>query len=501
MKSDDKNISELLNMQKEIKLLQSITSVLAWDQETYMPEKAIDGRSEQMAWLSGQIHRRSTKKELATLLEKLENHTPKNDIERALLRTTRREFRQASVFPEHYVTEKTRHYSKSQGAWIKARKENNFALFQPYLEKTMDYARQDAEYLGYEEHPYNALLDLFEPDMKVSQVKALFDPLGEYLASLVKRIGEKEPVGEDFLTRPCPVNKQEELGKKVLEIMGYPFDRGRLDATAHPFTIELGPSDIRVTTRYDEHDFLSNLFSVIHEGGHGLYELGVDEELAETFLGGGTSMGIHESQSRMWENLFGRSRAFCRGFLPLYQEYFPQSLNDIDLETFYKGINRVKPSFIRVEADEVTYSLHVILRFNLELALLEGTLAVKDLPEAWNNESEKLLGIRPEKVSQGVLQDVHWSQGLIGYFPTYALGNLYSAQFLNMMNRDIPDLDTLLAKRECHQPLAWLKDNIHRHGSVYTAAELCHRVTGEDLSIDYFTDYLEKKYSEIYGVL
>jgi carboxypeptidase Taq len=500
MISKNPSMNELIRKQKNIRLLQSISAVLEWDQETYMPGKAIDWRSEQLAWLAGQSHKNETAPEIGALLKSLESDTPSDDREEALIRLARREFRIASVFPEEYVIEKTRHHSQSQNAWAKARQENDFDYFRPFLEKNFEYARRDAEYLGYEDHPYNALLDLYEPGMKAAELKSLFDPLGVYLADLVRRIGEKEQVRSDFLNRSCPVDKQEALGKEILQIMGYDFERGRLDATAHPFTTELGPRDIRVTTRYDEFEFTSNLFSVIHEGGHGLYEMGVDEDLAETFLGEGTSLGIHESQSRLWENLLGRSRAFCDGCLPLFRDSFPDVFGDVDGETLYRGINRVQPSFIRVEADEVTYSLHVILRFNLELALLEGSLDVKNLPEAWKEESKKLLGIIPEKYSQGVLQDVHWSFGLIGYFPTYALGNLYGAQFLRAMRRDIPDLDGLLRKRECAAPLDWLRKNIHSHGSVYPAAELCRRVTGEPLDYRYFIDYLEEKYSRIYGV-
>jgi len=500
MISEKASVNELIRRQRDIRLLQSISAVLGWDQETYMPGKAIGWRSEQLAWLAGQVHRKETAREIGDLLKELEGCAPADDRERALIHVARREYRRASVFPEDYVVEKTRHISQAQNAWVKAREQDNFAMFQPFLEKNFEYARRDAEYLGYEGHPYDALLDLYEPEMRVDEIKSLFDPLGEYLASLVRRIGDKEPGGTDFLNRSCPVEGQEALGKEILRIIGYDFDRGRLDPTAHPFTTELGPDDVRVTTRYDEFEFTSNLFSVIHEGGHALYEMGVDPDLAETFLGQGTSLGIHESQSRLWENLLGRSRAFCEGFLPLFRKTFPRVFGDVDGETLYRGINRVHPSFIRVEADEVTYSLHVILRFNLELALLEGSLAVKDLPEAWNGESQRLLGIVPDRVSLGVLQDVHWSHGLIGYFPTYALGNLYGAQFLRIMKRDLPDLEGMLSRRECAPALEWLRTNIHRHGSVYSASELCRRVTGEPLDYRYFINYLEEKYSPLYGV-
>ncbi len=500
MNSKNPTLNSLIEKQREIKLLGSIQALLDWDQETYMPEKAIEWRSEQLAWLSGQAHRRETSKEIGAFLEELRGYAPAGDREKALIDISLRDYRRALAFPEEYVVEKARHHSRAQNAWVKAREAGDFEAFRPFLEKNMEYARRDADYLGYEGHPYNALLDLYEPGMKAERVKSLFDPLGDYLADLVRRIGAADQVKDDFLHLSCPVEGQETLGKEILRLIGYEFDRGRLDPTAHPFTTELGPHDVRVTTRYDEFEFTSNLFSVIHEGGHALYELGVDGDIAETILGTGTSLGIHESQSRFWENLLGRSRAFCEGFLPLFKDTFPDVFGKIDGETLYRAINRVKPSLIRIEADEVTYSLHVILRFNLEMALLEGSLAVKDLPEAWNAESGKLLGVVPSHVAEGVLQDVHWSHGLIGYFPTYALGNLYGAQFLDRMKKDLPGLDGSLRNRNCEPPLAWLREKIHRHGSVYTADELCLRVTGEELDYRYFTDYLERKYAEIYGV-
>lgn len=500
MKSQNKILSQLIEKQRGIKLLSSISSTLAWDQETYMPEQAIEWRSEQLAWLSGQQHQKETDQEIGSLLANLKDYHPINDREKSLLSLSQREYRQALAFPQEYVIEKTRHYSRSQAAWIKARQANDFASFEPFLEKTVDYARQDAEYLGYGKNPYDALLDLYEPQMTVDQLDTLFNPLGEYLADLVMRIGEKEPVKDDFLRLSCPVDRQEAMGREILTSMGYDFKRGRLDPSVHPFTIEMGPADIRITTRYDEFDFPTNLYSVIHEGGHALYEMGIDPELADTILGQGVSMGIHESQSRLWENLIGRSEPFCEGFLPVFQSYFPEVFNDINVKTLYKGINRVHPSLIRVESDEVTYSLHVILRYNLEKALLEGSLAVKDLPQAWREESKKLLGIEPQAVSDGVLQDVHWSQGAIGYFPTYALGNLYGAQFFDVMKRDIPNLSQLVGARDCTQPLKWLEEKIHSHGSTYSPGELCQMVTGSPLGIEAFKNYLEKKYSDIYGV-
>jgi carboxypeptidase Taq len=317
---------------------------------------------------------------------------------------------------------------------------------------------------------------------------------------LVDRIRGAKQVDTSFLERSYPVNAQEELSRRVMGALGYDLSRGRLDRSAHPFTTTLGANDVRITTRFSEDMVTSGLFSTIHETGHALYELGVDETLDGTLLAEGTSLGIHESQSRMWENVIGRSRHFWRHWLPEMKQMFPTQLKGVSLEQFYRAINRVEPSLIRVEADEVTYSLHIIMRFELEQALIQGDLSVDDLPGAWREKSRLLLGVEPDTDAQGVLQDVHWSFGAFGYFPTYALGNLYAAQFLPVMEQRIDNLWDGVAEGRTDHILEWLRENIHRHGKVRSAGTLVQDITGDTLNPQYFLDYLNDKYGDIYQV-
>jgi carboxypeptidase Taq len=335
--------------------------------------------------------------------------------------------------------------------------------------------------------------------MTTSMVTSLFDGMEPRLRELLGRISERPQPDDSFLHTEYPVDLQERFGKQLLGEMGYDFRRGRLDVSAHPFSTTLGRDDVRLTTRYNPHYFKTSVFGTIHEGGHGLYELGFDPAFGGTILADAASLGIHESQSRLWENMIGRSLPFWDCHLPSLREIFPGQLDGVTPERFYRAVNRVEPSLIRVEADEVTYNLHIILRFRLETALLANDLRVDDLPAAWNEQSSLLLGIRPDRDAVGVLQDVHWSLGLFGYFPTYALGNLYAARFLETMRGDIPDLDDRIRKGNLTAILDWLRGAIHRHGSVYPASELCRRVTGSELAPDAFIEYLERKYAAVYG--
>jgi carboxypeptidase Taq len=353
---------------------------------------------------------------------------------------------------------------------------------------------EKAEAIGYAEHPYDALLDEFEPWMSTATVSTVFADLREKLVPLVEQITARQEEDESFLNATFPVEKQKQFGRTVLETMGYDFNRGRLDVSVHPFTTAVGADDVRITTRYNPQYFRTGLFGTIHEAGHALYEMGIDPSYKQSILGEGTSLGVHESQSRMWENMIGRSIPFWRYFYPRLRELFPKQLSEVQLSAFVRAVNRVRPSFIRIEADEVTYSLHIILRFELEQALLTGDLAVDDLPEAWNDGMERLLGIRPQHNSEGVLQDIHWAMGAIGYFPTYALGNLYAAQFYRAMAADMPDIEQRMARGDLASIRDWLGARIHRPGSSKTAGELLQEVTGEDLNPEYFTSYLEEKF-------
>lgn len=501
------SIARLRELDREIVLLTHTSSLLGWDQETYMPEKGIDERAEQLAVLGGLIHEKTVSPESGRLLDLLgvSDSEPRGkpelpELDRDFLRAMYRRYRREVRLPTRLVTELSRETSLAQAVWAKARKENDFAAFAPRLERVVALTREKAELLGFEDEPYDALLDEFEPWMKTSSVRAIFDRLQPALTSLAGRIRHAVQIDDRFLHTSYPVELQEAFGKIVLSDMGYGSDRGRLDLSAHPFTTTLGGDDVRLTTNYSETLFTKGLFGIIHECGHGLYELGFADELKQSILADGTSCAIHESQSRFWENIIGRSLPFWRHYYPRLVSRFPDNLSDVPLERFYRAVNKVEPSFIRIEADEVTYGLHIILRFRLELELFSGSLSVYDLPERWRSESQALFGISPAADSEGVLQDIHWSLGAFGYFPTYALGNLYAAQFYAAMRKDLPDLDSSLEAGELHVPLAWLRKRIHAWGMRRTADELVREVTGEPLNPSYFITYLEDKYRAIYDL-
>ncbi|MFP4425715.1 MAG: carboxypeptidase M32 [Spirochaetaceae bacterium] len=500
-------IERLKALDREALRLGEAAETLRWDQETYMPEDAIEARSEQVAILETLAHERNTEEEVGILLDEL-GSTEENPLgddslpwdDRAFLRAKQRAYALSTKLPAELVRRFAEVTSRAQAAWVKAKADNDFKSFQPHLEEIVQLNREKAERYGYREHLYDALLDQFEPFMTTAEVQRVFDALRGSLVDLVRRISERPQVEDVFLHQSYPVDRQEVLGKELLDALGYEFNRGRLDVSAHPFTTTLGPNDVRITTRYHEDVFASAVFSTIHEAGHALYELGVDSKYHNTLLGTGTSLGIHESQSRLWENMVGRSREFWSYWFPRVKELFPEQLSGVEKEQFYRAINRVEPSLIRIEADEVTYSLHVILRFQLEVKLITGELEVKELPEAWNATTKELLGITPPSDAKGVLQDVHWSMGAIGYFPTYALGNLYGAQFLDRMLQELPETYERISAGELAPILHWLRERIHRHGAAKTPKELITEVTGEALEPGYFVRYLETKYGEIYGL-
>ena len=506
----DKPLHKLRTIDREIQLLTHTAALLQWDQETGMPPKAIMERSEQIALIEGLVHDRMTAPEVGDMLREagfsssggiqIDGDDDKQ-IDRGFLRAFGRVYERAVKTPRRLVTEMARTVSQAQAAWVEARKRDDFSHFEPHLTRIIALVSEKAEAIGYPEQPYDALLDEFEPGMLTSQVKPVFETLRLQLTKLVEKIVSLQTADDAFRYRTYPEELQKQFSLRVLREMGYDFERGRLDESAHPFTTSLGRDDIRVTTHYQEEDLLSALFSTIHEGGHALYEMGIDPKYHDSSLGEGTSLGVHESQSRTWENLIGRHPRFWRYYFPiLKKEYFPDQLTDVDELSFIRGINKVEPSLIRIYADEVTYSLHIILRFELELALISGDLQVGDLPGVWNEMMQKLLKCTPPTNAKGVLQDVHWSMGAIGYFPTYALGNLYGAQFLNTIRTQMPDMDDRLARGELGAIREWQHEHIHRHGSLFTAPELCRRITGEELKPDHFITYLEEKFRVLYDV-
>ncbi len=503
-------LQSLRAVDHEIQLLAHSVALLQWDQETGMPPKAIEERSEQLSLLEGMIHDRQTDPRVKGLLEEAGFTTAANirvdegtsDFEeKAFLRAFGRSFERAAKIPRRLVTEMSRVSSRAQAAWIEARGRDDFSEFRPHLEKILALTIEKAGVLGYEDHPYDALLDEYEPGMSTRETASVFDELQRSLKPLTERIVEAQKalrVDDSFRFRGYPVEAQREFSLRVLREMGYDFDRGRLDESAHPFTTSTGGEDVRVTTRYNERDLFSGLFGSIHEGGHALYEMGIDSRYHGSVLGEGTSLGIHESQSRTWENMIGRSIEFWEHYFPiLKKDYFPNQLGDIAQDVFIRGVNKVEPGLIRIHADELTYSLHVVLRFELEIALVNGDLKVRDLPEAWNEGMRRLLGIVPEGDADGVLQDVHWSMGAIGYFPTYALGNLFGAQFFQILRGQMTELDRKISQGDLRAIREWQRENIHRHGSTLTATELCGKISGEVLNPGYFTRYLEEKFGKL----
>ena len=501
------SLANLKQKARDLYLLEHTQAIISWDQETKMPASANEERAEQLSLLEGIIHGKLTSPEIGRLLsalganeEKPEGKGDFNTEDKAFVREMFRSYSRASKLPKSLVTEMARQVGLAHSSWVQARKNADFSLFEKSLETIIELNREKAEKIGFREHPYDALLDEYEPWMTASEVEKVFGPLGDKLADLTSRIAASKQVDTSFLEKSYPADLQDSFGRSVIEKIGFPMDRGRLDVSAHPFTTNLGENDVRITTRYDENLVLSGLFSNIHESGHALYELGVGDNIKGNLLATGVSLGIHESQSRFWENIVGRSRAFWELFYPEFQKVFSKQTKGVDLESFYKAVNKVQPSFIRVEADEVTYSLHVILRFEIEKAMLSGELKISSLPDEWNRRMKALLGIVPANDAEGVLQDVHWSAGLIGYFPTYALGNLYAAQFMNSMKSKMGGLDKIIKSGDFNRILSWLRSNIHQYGMVYPADELCRRVTGEGLNPDYFSDYLEVKYGDVYGL-
>jgi carboxypeptidase Taq len=478
-------------------------ALLSWDQQTQMPPGAGEGRSHQLGTLRGLFHEHMTSDEMGRLLEDLKPYAaelaPDSDEARLIARCAR-EYDKLTRVPADFVTEFARLAASAYQVWAEARRDNDFPRFRPYLERVVEMRRQYASFFAPYDHVFDPLLDDFEPGMKTADVKAIFEPLRSQQAALVQAITARPQVDDAFLYLHYDPQKQWDFGIEVITRMGYDWDHGRIDKAPHPFTQGLGPDDVRITTRILENNLTSALFSNIHEMGHALYELGVSPTLARTPLAEGASLAVHESQSRLWENLVGRSRAFWRFFYPRLQQVFPAQLGNVDMETFYKGINRVQPSLIRVEADEATYNLHIMLRMELEIALMEGSLEVADLPEAWNSRMQEYLGISPPDDSQGVLQDVHWSEGYFGYFPTYALGNLISAQLWECLHNDLPDLEEQIARGEFASLLGWLREKIHRHGGKFNPQDLVKQVTGSPIDAAAYMRYLNAKYQEIYGL-
>jgi carboxypeptidase Taq len=485
----------LLKHSRELALLQSCSAVLGWDQQTYIPRGASEYRGEQLGLLARLIHERATNPVVGEWLQACEGSELVQDphsIPAANVRELRHVYTRATKLPSRLVEELAKVTSDAHEIWAEARKQSQFQLFQPTLERILALKREEAAVVGYADHPYDALLDEYEPGATAAELRPVFADLATQLVPL---IANAPVVPDKILERELPIDRQRWFAEAAAMAIGFDFQAGRLDTTTHPFCTTLGPRDCRITTRFNSKFFNEAFFGVLHETGHGLYEQGLLQEHYGTPCGSYCSLGVHESQSRLWENQVGRSMPFWEHFFPRLKQAFPNSWDDVKLEQFWKAINAVQPSFIRVEADEATYNLHIILRFELELELISGNLPVADLPEAWNSRFKKLFGLTVPTDREGCLQDIHWSFGGLGYFPTYTLGNLMAAQLMEAAeaSQGADSLEKSMRQGEFAPLLSWLRNTVHVHGRRYRATDLCRRATGQPLNSRAFLAYLSRK--------
>jgi carboxypeptidase Taq len=479
-------------------------AVLDWDRETYMPIAGNAGRTAQVSTLSSIAHELFTSNELGDLLGAAEQEQAGADYDStqaSMLRNVRRSYDEKRRFSSEFVKRSSSITGAAGAAWAKSRQDNDFLSFQPHLEAAVALGQESAEIYGYTDEKYDALLDQHERGMKTADVRRIFAALKSETVPIVKAIGEKlDAVDNRMLKQDFPVEAQRTMCHYAAESVGYDFKRGHLGEVHHPFSTSFGRNDVRITTRFAPEFAVSSIFAVLHESGHAMYEQGIAEDLDRTPLGHGTSSGIHESQSRLIENQVGRSLGYWQVHFPELVRHFPKQLTGVTAEQFYRAINKVEPSFIRVEADELTYNMHIMVRFELEQQLISGELRAADLPQAWRAKMQELLGVTPKTDAEGVLQDVHWSLAAFGYFPTYTLGNLYSAQFVAAAKSQDSLIEADLAKGDSTRLLAWLHHNVHRHGSKYDPAQLCERATGSTLTAQPFVDYVREKYGALYAL-
>lgn len=497
------SLEQLKNHLAEIDDLKNASHVLGWDQQTYMPPGGGEARAHAIGTITRLSHEKFASDETARLLDGAEKEVANlaaDSDEACLVRITRRDYEKSRKLPDEFVAAWSRDAILSNEVWRHARHANDFAAFLPHLEKMLDYARRQADFYGFDNHPYDALLDDYEPELKTSEVKAIFDELRPAQVKLVRALANKPEPRDDFLHRNYNPDRQGEVGLLIAQSFGYDVSRGRLDVAPHPFCTNFGRDDVRITTRYNKNQPAQAVFGIFHEAGHALYEQNTSPSLARTPLASGASMVFHESQSRLWENIVGRSLTLWQHFWPQMQEAFPENLGDVTADEWYKAINRVEPSLIRVEADEVTYNLHIMLRFELEVALVARELEVRDLPEAWRAKMLDFFDVAPPDDRDGVMQDTHWSSGSFGYFPTYALGNLMSAQIWDTARKAQPQIEEQIGQGDFIALKDWLTENLYRHGRKFLPPELALRVTGKPLGAAPYLKYLHEKYEALYGV-
>lgn len=506
MNQAQKDYQKLQEISKNIAVLKGIRSLLEWDQETYMPADASGIRAEQIKSLAGIIHSKSTGRKFANALGKLiDIQTGKNLLkglspdQQAAVKEWQRDYHHDHSLPQKFVEEFAKLQSQSIIAWRSAKKGNAFLQFAPFLDRIITMNRQKAEYLGYKGHPYDALLNEYEPDITTEEVSQLFGRLQNFITPFLKKLTAKK-IDDSFLYGEFDHSKQMTFSYKILDAMGYDMDKGRVDFSSHPFSSSSHPSDCRITTRIHPESLMSNVLVILHEAGHALYEMGLPVDKYGTPLGESRSLGVHESQSRWWETRIGLSQPFWNHFYPVLRETFHKQLGSINLNDFFRAINKIEPSFIRVEADEVTYPLHVILRFELEKGLIEGSINVREIPDIWNAKMKEYLGITPKDNSEGCLQDIHWSMGAFGYFPTYTLGNLYAAHLFEGFSKEHADWEKQVSKGDLGFVKTWLNDKIYCHGRRYPTKELLKLATGKEFNEQAYLNYIQDKYSKIYGI-
>lgn len=495
----EEKLKELKEYIKDIYKTMGALEIIYWDMQTKMPRKAIEQRSEIIEHLSGEIFKMTTSDKMGELLKFFdENVEGLNEIDKAIIKNARKEYDETKKIPEDRYRKFVVAQALSESAWEEAKEKKDFEIFKPHLKKIIDFQKEFIDYLGYKDNKYDTLLNKYEEGLTVKKLDKVFGELKEGIINILNKIDASgKVVDKSFLLGEFNKESQEKLSKFILNKMGYDFEAGRLDESMHPFTTSFGNRDVRITTNYNVPDFTSALFSCIHEGGHGIYDQDIPDEFQKTGLDTSLSMSIHESQSRFYENIIGRSKEFWEYFLPFAKYEFKQ-FKDISLNEFYEAINCVKPSLIRTESDELTYSLHIIIRYEIEKALINGSLDVDNVKEEWNRKYKEYLGVEPSNDSEGILQDIHWSDGSFGYFPSYALGNLYGAQMLEVMKKDYKDMYSDITNGNLSGIHNWLNENIHKYASLYSPSEIILKVSGEELNSKYFIDYLEKKYFEIY---
>ncbi|MFW5972326.1 MAG: carboxypeptidase M32, partial [Bacillota bacterium] len=475
-----------------------------WDMSTGMPEKGIEERASLIAQLSTESFKMSISDEMKKhldyfLLPEIQDQLSNKML--SLVNECKKDFDRFNKIPAEKYSKYVQLTSEAQSVWEKAKNKDDFSLFSPYLENIIQYNIEFTELWGYEGNRYNALLEYYEPGMTVKKLDLIFDNLRKYTISLLVKINNSEiKPNNSILKKNANIDKQKKVCRQLLEDIGFDFKAGRLDESEHPFTIGVNPDDVRITTHFFPENFSSAIFSCLHEGGHGLYEQNISKDLNGTPLCTGTSMGIHESQSRFWENIIGRSKKYWENYYELLKGEFPEIFNELSVEEFYKTINKVEPSLIRIESDELTYNLHIMIRYEIEKALINEEISVAELPEFWNDKVEEYLGIRPENDKEGVLQDVHWSAGLLGYFPSYSLGNIYAAQFYYTIKEEIKDFDDLVKNGDLIKIKEWLSDKIYKHGKLLSPPEIIQQVTGEESTSKYFIKYMNEKFTEIYDL-